>query len=74
MSNIENGEEEDRFCLLFSFKIKLLTHLSRVEPGASISEEYITLLVAFSLIMHCSSCEHLIIIQKALTNEVFDRL
>lgn len=47
MSNIENGEEEDRFCLLFSFKIKLLTHLSRVEPGASISEEYIPLLVAF---------------------------
>lgn len=47
MNNTENEEEEDRFCLLFSFKIKLPTHLSRVEPGANMSEEYITLLVAF---------------------------
>lgn len=74
MSNTENGEEENRFCLLFSFKIKLLIHLPRVEPGANMSEEFITLLVAFSMIMHCSSCQHLVIIQKALSTEVFDRL
>lgn len=47
MNYIENEEEEDRFCLLFSFKIKLLIHLPRVKPGENMSEEYITLLVAF---------------------------
>lgn len=47
MNYIEAAEEEDRLCLLFSFKIKLLTHLPGVEPGANMSEEYITFLVAF---------------------------
>lgn len=47
MNYIENVEEEDKLCLLFSFKIKLLTHLPGVEPAANMSEEYITLLVAF---------------------------
>lgn len=40
MNNIENGEEEDRFYLLLSFKIKLLRkHLLTYLPRVDISSK-----------------------------------
>lgn len=77
MNTIENGEEEDRFCLLFKIKLLMKTCLPvclEWIPGANTSEEYFILPVTFLLIIHCSGCQHLVIIQKSLSIEVFDRL
>lgn len=73
VNTIENGGEEDRFCLFISFTVKLL--MKTCSPiglewisGANVGEAYF-ILVTFLLGVHCSGCQHLVITQKALSIE-----